>query len=92
MYFESTLTEHNGEREYDSHYLIDADDFEDALKKIREYASNWYGEADAWDIVYNEEEDHWSFFGGAIIITVSDPVQTTLEKYFERLKNIYLIK
>ncbi len=97
MYFESTLTEKNGEREYSHHYLIDADDFDNALEKIRCYASNWYGEADAHDIVffdvlYNEEENNWSFFGGEITITVSDPVKTTLEKYFERIQETYLIK
>lgn len=92
MYFESVLTEKNGKREYDSHYLIEADDFEDALKKIRCHASNWYGEADAWDIVYNEEEDHWSFSGGEIIITVSDPVETTEREYFEYVKYTYLLK
>ena len=92
MYFESTLTEQNGERTYEHHYLIAADDFDSALAKVRCYASNWYSEYDAQDIEYNEEEDHWSFGGGEIIVTVSDPVKTTLKKYFERIQDTYLIK
>ena len=47
MYFESTLTEQNGERTYEHHYLIAADDFDSALAKVRCYASNWYSEYDA---------------------------------------------
>ncbi|KKM91212.1 hypothetical protein LCGC14_1230750 [marine sediment metagenome] len=89
MYFESTLTERNGEREYSHHYLIDADDFEDALEKIKQCAIDWYEGA---DVIYDEEKDCLSFFSGEVLVTVSDPVQTTLEKYFERLKDIYLIE
>ncbi len=89
MYFESTLTEEEGGRSHAHHYLIEADDFDSALKKIKQYASDWYEDA---DVMYNEKEGCLNFFNGEVTVTVSDPVQTTLEKYFERLKDIYLIE
>lgn len=89
MYFESTLTEKNGDREYSNHYLIVADDFDSALKKIKQYATDWYDEE---YVIYNKEEDCLSFFNRGVEVTVSDPVRTTLKKYFERLQDTYLIK
>ncbi len=89
MYFESTLTEKEGGQSHDNHYLIKADDFDSALEKIKQCARDWYEGA---DVIYDEEKDCLSFFSGEVLVTVSDPVQTTLEKYFERLKDIYLIE
>ena len=89
MYFESTLTEKDGGQSHDNHYLIEADDFDSALKKVKQYATDWYEDA---DVIYNKEEGCLSFFDGEVTLTVSDPVETTLEKYFERLQDTYLIK
>ena len=89
MYFESTLTEEEGGQSHANHYLIDADDFDSALKKVKQYATDWYEDA---DVTYNKEKGCLSFFNGEVTLTVSDPVKTTLEKYFEKLQETYLIK
>jgi len=92
MYFKTTITEINGEQEYSSHYLIIADNYEQALEKARTMASQWYGEADGTYGKYDEEEDDWSFFGGEIIVTADDPTETTLEDFLEHIKRLYVIE
>ena len=41
-FYKLNFTEHNGEQEYDYHYLIPAKSFKAAMKIAKEYIENWY--------------------------------------------------
>lgn len=91
MYFKVTLTEIGERTATDNHYLVSADSPEEAKQKTSDFVAHWYGEEDPGE--YIEDPDHWSFFNGETIVTISNPVETTLEKYFEdHLQRTYLIK
>lgn len=93
MYFGITLTEVWFDESNDYNYLIDADSPEEAAQKAAKFTATWYGEDEEDKGEYIADEDHWVFMGGASTITVSDPIKTTLEEYFEdHLQETYLIK
>ncbi len=93
MYFEITLTEISENEATDDHYLVSADSPEEATQKAAKCAATWYGEDEEDKGEYIEDLDHWSFFDGETIVSMSNPVETTLKKYFEdHLQKTHLIK
>jgi hypothetical protein len=89
MYFETVLTERNGEYLYTFPYLVEADTIEEALEKANKFASEWY---EGEDSEYIESDNCWYFNGGEVAVSLSQPVKTTLKKYFEYIKDKYLIE
>jgi hypothetical protein len=91
VYFQTTLTEKEGEYVHSHVYLIIADDTDEATQKANKFAADWYNGEGVERGEYHGDDDCWHFFGGEIIVTVSEPTETTLEEFITHIKPFYVI-
>ena len=60
--FEGTITVKNGDKENDSHYIVYAENYEEAMEKIKAAAEEFYTES-----YYDDDGNLWDGFGECII-------------------------
>jgi hypothetical protein len=88
MYFHTVITEEDGKTAHTHNYLVVADNTQEAVEKVRDFASGWYPD----DYDYDADKDQYLFFGGEIMVEFSPPIPTTLEAFVDHIKNLFVIE
>lgn len=92
MYFQTTLTQKGNDYEYKQEYLIVAGNIGEAEQKSHRFAADWF-EGERGE--YSADNDCWYFDdegNSKILVSVTSPVETTLEKFLVHIKSLFVIE
>ena len=83
-YWRATITEKNGDKEYSTYKIIQADSKEEAQEKADNMAKTWLDYEEGYEEGIETYYGNYEFFGGEIVVYSDGVYETNPIEFFER--------